>query len=124
MLLDVDVMKHAEDRLRASEARYRTLFDSMEQGYAVIEVLFDADDRPADFRYLEVNPAFDQQSGLRGVTGRQLADFPVAAGDTAKRAAWRVAGPARPGAWGGHPAGVAGAYWERRIYSACRRQGR
>ena len=65
----------AERALRESEAKYRTLFDSIDVGFCVIEVLFDADDRPEDFRFLETNPAFVQQSGLVnsvGHTGREL----------------------------------------------------
>jgi len=58
--------------LRESEARYRNLFNSMDEGYCVIEVIFDAQQRPIDFRYLEANPAFDKQTGLHGITGKRI----------------------------------------------------
>ena len=48
----------AEVALRQSEEKYRTLFDSIDEGFCTIEVLFDASDKPFDFRFLEVNPSF------------------------------------------------------------------
>jgi PAS domain S-box-containing protein len=55
--------KLGEQALRESQARYRTLFDSIDEGFCVIEMLFDAHETPIDLRYLEVNPAFEQQTG-------------------------------------------------------------
>jgi PAS domain S-box-containing protein len=67
-----DITKHrqADAALRASEARYRTLFDSIDEGFCVIEVIFDASERPVDYRFLEANPAFIEQTGLVGAIGR------------------------------------------------------
>jgi PAS domain S-box-containing protein len=66
-----------ERDLRASEARYRTLFTSIDEGFCVIEVLFDPADpaRAVDYRFLEVNPAFEAQSGMRAVVGRRMREF-------------------------------------------------
>ena len=40
------------------------LFDSMSEGFCVIEVLFNENDEPVDYRFLEVNPAFEKQTGI------------------------------------------------------------
>lgn len=56
--------------LRESEAKHRSLFNSMDQGFCVLEMLFDANDRPVDYRFLEANPVFDQQTGLKNVVGK------------------------------------------------------
>jgi PAS domain S-box-containing protein len=61
--------------LRQSEERYRTLFESIDEGFCVVKVLLDANDTPVDYRVLEVNPIFEQQTGLHnavGKTARQL----------------------------------------------------
>jgi PAS domain S-box-containing protein len=56
--------------LRTSEARYRTLFDTIDAGFSVVELMFDAEDRPFDYRFVEANPAFERQTGLIGAVGR------------------------------------------------------
>jgi PAS domain S-box-containing protein len=55
---------------RASEARYRTLFDSIDDGFCIVEIMLDARERPVDFRFLENNPSFESQSGLRNAVGK------------------------------------------------------
>ena len=72
---DVTGRKRAEDALRASEQRYRTLFASIDEGFCLVEVLFDGDGRPVDYRFLEANPAFERHTGLRGAVGRTARDL-------------------------------------------------
>ncbi len=61
-----------DDALRTSEERYRALFNSIDTGYAVIEVTFGDGDVPLDARYLQVNPAFARHTGLVDVEGQTL----------------------------------------------------
>ncbi|MEX2536697.1 MAG: ATP-binding protein [Trueperaceae bacterium] len=56
--------------LRESEERYRTLVSSVDQGFCVIEVLFDENDRPVDYRFKEMNPLFEALTGLQDAAGR------------------------------------------------------
>ncbi|MCJ2050023.1 PAS domain-containing protein [Methylobacterium sp. J-070] len=60
--------------LAESEGRYRTLFESIDVGFCIIEVTFDAADRAVDYRILEANPAFERQTGA-DVAGRWVSDF-------------------------------------------------
>ncbi|HEX8282417.1 MAG TPA: PAS domain S-box protein [Pyrinomonadaceae bacterium] len=62
--VDVTEHKRAEDRARASEERYRTLFNSIDEGFCVTEVLFDAEGRGVDHRHLEVNLSFAKLTGI------------------------------------------------------------
>ncbi|MBD2338195.1 PAS domain S-box protein [Calothrix sp. FACHB-156] len=67
--------KQVEEALRRSEERYRTLFETMEDGFCVVEMLFDENTTPIDYRFLEINPAFERETGLQqaiGKTARQL----------------------------------------------------
>ena len=60
--------------LQESAERYRTLFESIDEGFCVIEVLHDDDGRPADYRFIEANPAFEQQTGLVNAVGHTARD--------------------------------------------------
>jgi PAS domain S-box-containing protein len=47
-----------------AEAEYKMLFDTMLAGFAVHEIICDPNGKPVDYRFLAVNPAFAQQTGL------------------------------------------------------------
>lgn len=51
--------------LRQSEERYRILFETMSEGFAVHEIVTDAQGRPCNYRFLDVNPAFERFTGLK-----------------------------------------------------------
>jgi PAS domain S-box-containing protein len=67
---DVTESKRAQDELRESEARYRTLFDSIDEGFGIIEMLYDERGRAIDYRILETNPAFERMTGFADAVGR------------------------------------------------------
>ncbi len=66
---------YAEAALRQSEEKYRSLFTSIDEGYALCEVMYDENERLVDVRYLEVNPAFEQLSGLENVVGKTAVEL-------------------------------------------------
>jgi PAS domain S-box-containing protein len=59
-----------EAALRASEERYRTLFDSIDDGYCLMQMILDERGETVDYRFLEANAAFEGQTGLKGALGR------------------------------------------------------
>lgn len=63
--------RRASQALRERAERYQELFESMSEGFCVIEWIEEAD----DFRIVEANPAFGRQSGLADVDGRTLREL-------------------------------------------------
>ncbi len=74
-LQDISERKQAEEALRDSEERFRMLFTSMDEGFCTIEVLFDDNQNPIDYRFLEVNAAFEKQSGIKDGKGRLMREI-------------------------------------------------
>jgi PAS domain S-box-containing protein len=68
--LNISKRKASEKALAESEARLRHLFESIDEGYALCELLFDADGEPTDYRFVEVNPLFEEMTGLKDAEGR------------------------------------------------------
>ncbi len=67
--------QRVQDAARESERRYRSLLDSIDDGFCVIEMIFDPEGRPSDYRFVEMNPAFEQHTGLVNAVGRTIREF-------------------------------------------------
>src|SRR5258706_1687027 len=67
--------RRAAAALKTSEARYRTLFESIDEGFCVIEVLFGGAGAATDYRFLEVNPSFERLTGLRDAVGKRMREL-------------------------------------------------
>ncbi|WP_143467698.1 GAF domain-containing protein [Leptolyngbya ohadii] len=68
-------MPASKQSLRASEAKYRSLFTSIDEGFNLLEMIPDESGHPIDFRIVETNPAWEQQTGLTDATGKTLLEI-------------------------------------------------
>jgi len=75
MVNDITEHKRQQQALREGEQRYRSLFESIDEGFCVIEMIFDENQKPVDYLFLEVNPAFERQAGMHGATGKRMLEF-------------------------------------------------
>jgi PAS domain S-box-containing protein len=67
--------KRAEAELRESEQNYRTLFESIDEGFCTIEILFDQNEKPVDYRFLQISPSFERQTGIKNAAGRRMREI-------------------------------------------------
>lgn len=74
ILRDRTQQRLAGETLRISEERFRTLVEGVETAFAIVQVKFDDDDRPIDYRFVEANAAFERQAGVN-LRGKWVTEF-------------------------------------------------
>jgi len=77
---DITDRRLAEEDINAAitkkaEEKYLSLFNSIDQGFCIIEMLFDDNEHPYDYIFLDYNPAFEKQTGLKDARGRSIKDM-------------------------------------------------
>jgi PAS domain S-box-containing protein len=82
--------------ITASMERYRTLFNSITEGFCVFQVLRDPHGAPTDYRWLETNPAFGRHTGLIDAVGRTVQELLPDMGGDWRELCGRVAMTGQP----------------------------
>jgi len=62
---EIEDRKKTVEKLKQSEQKYRSLFENMTTGFAIHEMIFDDKGNSTDYRFIEVNPAFEKLTGLK-----------------------------------------------------------
>jgi PAS domain S-box-containing protein len=75
VVVDITRERTAQAELRYSEERYRTLFEAIDEGICIIEVLFDDAGQPYDYRFVEMNQAFVRHTGLADAVGKTVLEL-------------------------------------------------
>lgn len=68
---NIDQRKRGADALRDSEAKYGTLFESIDDGFALIDLILDGQGKPVDTLHIEANSAYERHTGLRAIVGKR-----------------------------------------------------
>ncbi|WP_031549475.1 chemotaxis protein CheB [Parvularcula oceani] len=70
--VDITARLKTERQLFESEEKYRTLFNSIDQGFCVIEMIYEENGQASDYRFLDVNNGFERQTGFKDPIGRTM----------------------------------------------------
>ncbi len=65
IIRDITDRVYAEETLRKSEEKYKSLFENMQNGFALHEMVIDETGTPIDYIFLDINEAFEQQTTLK-----------------------------------------------------------
>ncbi len=72
---DVTPQVIAKKRTEESELKYRHLFESLDQGFCLLEMIFGENNEPLDYRFLETNAVFEKQTGLVNAKGKSVLEL-------------------------------------------------
>jgi PAS domain S-box-containing protein len=72
---EIEEHKLSEEKLRLSESKYYSLFTNLDEGFCIVEMIFDDKGKPIDYLFLEINPAFEKQTGLINARGRRMREL-------------------------------------------------
>ena len=72
--LDLTETPVSEPALRERHELFRTILHTIEAAFAIVEVKFDEDDNPVDYRFVEANPAFEREAGVN-LRGKWVTEF-------------------------------------------------
>src|SRR5688500_5449707 len=71
----IEQLERQNAALQIAAERYRAWFNSIDAGFCIIEVILDPAGTPLDYRFLEVNAAFEEQTGLRHAVGKSMREL-------------------------------------------------
>jgi PAS domain S-box-containing protein len=62
-------------KLSESENKYNLLINAIDQGYCIIQMIFDENEVPVDYRFIEINRAFEKQTGFIGAKDKLMSEL-------------------------------------------------
>ena len=70
-------LEHTKLLISESEKQYRSLFDNMHDSFALHKIVLNKDNKPVDYTFIEVNDAFEKQTGLKreNIIGNKVTDI-------------------------------------------------
>ncbi|WP_051205339.1 PAS domain S-box protein [Salinimicrobium xinjiangense] len=67
-----ELIELKEELTKKATDKYRKIITSMDEGYCLLEIIRDDHGTCIDYRYLETNPVFEDQTGLKNVLGKTI----------------------------------------------------
>jgi PAS domain S-box-containing protein len=70
LVSNIDITREKE-----IEDNHKILFNSIDEGFCIIEMIFDEQGKPADYRFLTINASFERQTGMKDAAGKRMREF-------------------------------------------------
>ena len=73
----IRVLKAHQDitEQKEHEEKYQLLFNSIDEGFCIIEMIFNEQGKPIDYRFMAINASFEKQTGLHDAVGKRMREF-------------------------------------------------
>ncbi|HLB56412.1 MAG TPA: diguanylate cyclase [Coxiellaceae bacterium] len=72
LLATVMQMWQLSERKNKLLIQYNAIINKMDEGFCIVEIIYDKNKNPIDWRYLNVNPSFEKQTRLKNVIGKRV----------------------------------------------------
>jgi signal transduction histidine kinase len=69
---ETEILRLKDEIAKQAEDRYYSLFNSIDEGFCILQMLYDENGRAIDWKFLEVNPAFEKNNGLHNAIGKTI----------------------------------------------------
>lgn len=75
---EAEVLRLKDDVAQRATDKYYSIFNAIDEGFCIYELVYDDKGEPVDLRWVEVNPAYEKQTGLKDVIGKSHSDLSLA----------------------------------------------
>jgi PAS domain-containing protein len=70
-----EMLRIKDELAQRATDKYHRIINSIDEGFCIVEMIFDKKKKPIDYRFLEVNPVFETQTGLKNVVGKTMREL-------------------------------------------------
>lgn len=71
-IAEQEILRIKDELTQRATDKYLRIINSIDEGFCIVEVLFDEKKKATDYRFLEINPVFESQTGLKNVVGKTM----------------------------------------------------
>jgi PAS domain-containing protein len=70
-----EMLRIKDELAQRATDKYLHIINSIDEGFCIVEIMFDKKKKPIDYRFLETNPVFETQTGLKNVVGKTMREL-------------------------------------------------
>lgn len=70
-----EMIRIKDELAQRATDKYHRIIDSIDEGFCIVEMMFNKKKKPIDYRFLEINPVFEEQTGLKNVVGKTMQEL-------------------------------------------------